>query len=332
MRNTAKQITIWAGIALSLFFTYLALRGISWSQTWYFLKRTQPFELFLALVLMWAGFFWRALRWKRLIDTGQHISYKDCFRVITIGYMANNVLPARIGEIARAYLLSHRNGVTKSFALGTIVTERLGDVVMLVLFISATLLVVPLPALGKEVAIGSAVIALAATVFVMTLVFWHESMPILLGKPMKLVLSEKRADYLLDKVDRFIGGISCGRSVKVLALVGVDSFGIWFSALLMTWAVAHACHIQVGLTEILFTMCVVNLGVMLPSAPGYVGTYQYLCITALGFFGVDNELALAFSIVCHIVWYLPLTLLGLIFFVHDRLTFTELAEGELENT
>lgn len=331
MRSTAKTVTIWVGTLLSLTFAYLALRGIKWQEAWHYLKGTQWMELGSALALMWAGFFWRAIRWKRLIDTGKPISFKDCFKVITIGYMANNLLPARIGEFARAYILSSKNGVTKSFALGTIVTERLGDVIMLVLLISTTLILLPVPIFGKEVALGSAIIALTGTTVLVATVIWQETVQGAMERMLPVLIGENHTAFVVDKVHRFLVGVSCGRSVRILGLIGFDSLVIWGTAQLMTWEVAKACHVNVSLSQILFVMCVVNLGAMLPSAPGYVGTYQYSCMLALGFFGVDKELALAFSIVSHVVWYVPLTLLGLIFFLHDRLSWKQLSEDEPED-
>ncbi|MBX7219611.1 MAG: flippase-like domain-containing protein [Blastocatellia bacterium] len=331
MRSKTQNVMIVVGTLLSLVFAYLALRKIDWIKAWYELKRTDWSPLFFAFCLMWGGFLVRAVRWKRLIDTGRRISFRDCFRVITIGYMANNLLPARIGEFARAYILSGKNGVSKSFALGTIVTERLGDVVMLVLLFAATLALLPLPSDGKQIALGSAALALTATAGLVVTVVWQEPMQAILQTTLPGIIGPKRTEVVLEKVERFIHGVGCGKSFKVLGWVLFDSVVIWLSGLWMTWYVARACHINnVGLTEILFVMCMVNLAAMLPSAPGLVGTYQASCVFALHYFGIEREQALAFSIVSHIVWYVPLTLVGLIFFVQDKLSWKQLSDDSEE--
>lgn len=328
MRSTAKNITIWGGSLLSLGLLYYALHGIDWPKTLLALKNTRWFELTLAVILMWTGFFWRAIRWKRLIDTERPISIGQCFTVLTIGYMANNVLPARIGEFARAYLLSRRNGVSKSFALGTIVIERLGDVLMLVLLITTTLVLLPLPADAKNIAVASATVAAVATVGLFGGVVFRERIEQRIVPVLGGFIGEHRARRIEEIVNRFLVGVSCGGSFKVVSLAGIDSLGIWLIGLLMTWEVGQACNVDVGITQILFVMCVVNLGAMVPSAPGYLGTYQASCVFALStVFKVEKELALAFSVVCHIVWYLPTTLLGVIFFLRERMTLGQLQAG-----
>lgn len=336
MSGKFKTITIWLGAVLSIVFLGISFYKIEWKETFHVLKNIHWGYLFMAFLLMWAGFLWRTIRWRRLIDVGkapeERISFVQCFIVMSIGYMANNILPARIGEVARAYLLSRKKFGTKSFALGTIVTERLADVLMLVLMISFTLLTIKLPPESRDIATSGAAIGFLAATGLVGAIIFRTLVESLVKRLLNLFRLEKYSDHLIEMLDRFLKGVSCGGSFKTLGLVWFDSFGIWFLGLLMTWYVALACNLEVGLTQMLYVMCVVNLGAMLPSAPGYVGTYQFFCVFSLAAFGISKERALAFSLVSHITWYLPLTVVGIALFFRERLNWGQLtsADEELE--
>jgi hypothetical protein len=330
MKGKLKTVTIWLGILLSIVFAGLAFYGIDWRKTGLALRAVQWPYLAVAFALMWVGFVWRTVRWKRLLDVGRPaddaIHFGDCFSVMTVGYMANNILPARIGEVARAYLVGRKTRTTKSFAFGTIVTERLADVLMLLLLISFTLLTLKLPPESKVIATGVAWLGFGCAAGLVSAIVLRPTVVRLVERGLTAVRLGRYAARLADMTDRFLRGVSCGGSLRTLAWVWVDSFGIWIASLYLTWFVALACNLDVGVTQILYVMCYVNLGAMLPSAPGYVGTYQWFCTHSLSAFGVEKEAALAFSFVSHIVWYVPLTLLGLVLFLRERLSWGQLTE------
>ncbi len=336
MKVKLKTVTIWLGILLSIVFAGLAFYGIDWRKTGLALRAVQWSYLVVAFALMWAGFAWRTVRWKRLLDVGRApddaIRFGDCFSVMTVGYMANNVLPARIGEVARAYLVGRKTRMTKSFALGTIVTERLADVLMLLLLISFTLLTLKLPPESKVIATSVAWLGFGCAAGLISAIILRPTVARLVERGVRAVGLGRYAARMSDIADRFLRGVSCGGSLRTLALVWMDSFGIWVASLYMTWFVALACNLEVSVTQVLYVMCYVNLGAMLPSAPGYVGTYQWFCTHSLSAFGVEKEKALAFSFVSHVVWYVPLTLLGLLLFLRERLSWGQLtaAAGEAE--
>ncbi len=332
MKSRLKTLTIWLGILLSVVFAGLAFYGIDWRKTGLALRAVRWPYLSVAFVLMWAGFAWRTVRWKRLLDVGRPpgdaIRFGDCFSVMTVGYMANNILPARIGEVARAYLVGRKTRTTKSFALGTIVTERLADILMLLVLIAFTLLTLKLPSESQIIATSVAWLGLGCAAGLVVAIILRPTVVRLIEGGLKSVVPARYAERLADIADRFLRGVSCGGSLRTLTWVWVDSFGIWLSSLYMTWFVGLACNLDVGVTQMLYVMCYVNLGAMLPSAPGYVGTYQWFCTHSLSAFGVEKETALAFSFVSHIVWYVPLTLLGLWLFLRERLSWGQLTETE----
>ncbi|MCS7080980.1 MAG: flippase-like domain-containing protein [Chloracidobacterium sp.] len=333
MKGRLRTATIWLGVLLSIVFAGLAFYGIDWRKTGLALRAVQWPYLGVAFVLMWAGFAWRTVRWKRLLDVGRPpndaIHFGDCFSVMTVGYMANNILPARIGEVARAYLVGRKTRTTKSFALGTIVTERLADVLMLLLLISFTLLTLKLPPESKIIATSVAWLGFGCAAGLVAAIVLRPTVVRLVERSLTGIGFSRYAARLADIADRFLRGVSCGGSLRTLAWVWVDSFGIWLASLYMTWFVALACNVHVNVTQALYVMCYVNLGAMLPSAPGYVGTYQWFCTHSLGAFGVEKETALAFSFVSHVVWYVPLTLLGLLLFLRERLSWGQLTESEV---
>lgn len=137
-------------------------------------------------------------------------------------------------------------------------------------------------------------------------------------------LSDSKRGFIIGKLDSFISGLGVLKNPELVMTVFTLSILTWsFTALYMYFAL-KSMDIGVPGYGVFFALSVINLGVIIPSSPGYIGTYQFLCVIALSAFSVGKEAALGFSIISHALWYLPLTALGMIFLWKENISLAKL--------
>ena len=267
------------------------------------------------------GYLLRTFRWQRIIRPVAPLPFGGAFSVLMMGFTANNLLPARLGEVVRAYLLRRKTGARKTYGVATIILERICDGLTLILFLAFVSMLIRLPDWGREVQTFSTLLFLAAAIAI-AVVLAKES---LVGRVADLVLGRvpaRLAGPVLRAIDVFISGLHALKSRRSLALVVVLSVAVWLleatSYLLMVSAFNVSMPpLQLVLASV-FLLVVVNLGIMLPSAPGYVGTFQFFAVMALGAFGVPKETALAVAISSHLMQYLMVTAIGIVYFLREN--------------
>ena len=267
------------------------------------------------------GYLLRTFRWQRIIRPVAPIPFGGAFAVLMMGFTANNLLPARLGEVVRAYLLRRKTGARKTYGVATIILERICDGLTLILFLAFVSLLIRLPEWGLEVQTFSSALFLAAAVAI-AVVLIKES---LVARVVDLAIGRlpaRIAGPILRAVDVFISGLHALKSRRTLVLVVALSVAVWLleatSYLLMVSAFNISMPpVQLVLAAV-FLLVVVNLGIMLPSAPGYVGTFQFFAVMALGAFGVPKETALAVAISSHLMQYLMVTAIGVVFFLREN--------------
>jgi hypothetical protein len=230
-----------------------------------------------------------------------------------IGYMGNNLLPARAGEVARAVALSRTTGAGVSRAVASVLSERIVDVFALVVLLWIALATSPpAPWLARAnwtLLVGNGLLLAAVLVLERRRErarAWLERLPERWRRR-----SERWCESFLD-------GFAALRSPRVLLATGALSAGVWIFAL---WAAAlclDALGLHLPRGAAVMALVSVVLASMIPSAPAYLGTIQYACILALGLFGVGRSDALAFSILYHATQLLPVTILGALFLAWDH--------------
>lgn len=316
------------GLALSAFCLYLVFRKIDIAALGQALARLDWALLLAAIAVFLTTFIVRTFRWQSLLTPTKPVPFRRLFGVIFIGYMANNVLPARLGEFVRAYVLSRKEGVRKSTTLATIFIERIFDGLSLLFILGALLIAHELgfisaehefPASIQLAALGAAVVFVGAFGFVAALEFspgFGGTLAKLIHKFAPATIAPKLESIL----GAFVEGVSCLRSARRLAFV--------FGASLLVWAIegstyammGQAFHMELPLRAFFITMVIVNLGTIIPSAPGFVGTFQLFCWMSLGMFGVTKEAAVSYGLVLNVAEYVPVTLLGIMFLAMENLT------------
>jgi uncharacterized protein (TIRG00374 family) len=306
------------GFAISLLFLFLAVRNVEWREVYSGLKEVAPGFLFLTFFSFFASLLCRAFLWQALLSRKKKIPWSSSFQAILIGYMGNNVLPLRMGELMRAYAVGKKEALSKSLALASIVLERLLDLLSLLIFFGVLLLAMPLT---KWLFTSGLVVFLFLISMAILLHFLAADTGRFVSRVMKPLeylpagLSEKARRI----IHSFTEGLSLIKGAPQVVQAVFLSFLTWSLMTLSFYFCMNAFEMALPLTAPLLLVVVLNIGVMIPSSPGFIGIFQYLCILSLSFFDVPKENALAFSVVLHATQYLPVTLLGWLFWAREDL-------------
>ena len=294
---------------VSLLCFWLAVRNISVAEILGVLSGADGRLVLLGGGLVVFASLLAAGRWKLLFHPEQaELRIGTLWSITQVGQALNIAVPARVGEIARVVLLSAVCGRGKLEAAATIALEKLLDLMMLALLAVAGPIVVPLPELvgpARGVLIAAGVVAAAALVIVVTyrrvVVARLERAP---EAPRGVAWSiVERLRPGLERLDRMSSG-------TVVIGAGLWSVIIWTASAAVNYVVLRDVGIDVSPAAALVTLAVLQLGTAVPSAPGKIGVYEYLCVLALAPFGVDRVAAVGFEITLHVVSYAPPLIIG----------------------
>lgn len=314
-----------AGIFVSVVFVYLAARRVDLSESLRVLGSVQPAILVSAALVFLCGYPVRALRWRRILREQKELSLRQTLVPVFVGYMANNLLPARAGELYRAHFLGRRASMSRSGAVASIVVERSFDGLMLVVFIVLASLLYPAERLLGVAAIitGLGFLALAAGILLYVLLVDRTHRAVDRG----LGLLPRRVEGLVgERLRLFLRGMR-GISTPGGALeVGAYTAVIWTleTAAMALAVLAFGVVLPAGGYLLLYT--VAALGTAIPSGPAYVGPYQYAFVLALGVFAVSRETALAVSVGAQLALLGSVTLIGLLLLWREQLRGEPLPE------
>jgi glycosyltransferase 2 family protein len=291
------------GLPLSAFFLYLATRDLDLRLVGNALGRAEPVEVAAAVIAIAALYLLQAERWRVLSGPGPR-PMRRAFLALVIGSVAvNNLVPGRPGDLMRGYWLGRLAPIPFTRALATVIVDRAADVVILTAVIAGALPFVEHPRWLTRLVLAALVLALLATgalILARSRALWRPSA----DPDADRDASRRRLALLV----RGVGAVAApGRLGRAAALTLLS----WLFFALACWWVAHSLGIALSAPETLVVTAVVNLGVAIPSSPGFVGTYQWLGVASLGLFGVPRADAFAFALVMQAVWWVPTTLTGI---------------------
>jgi uncharacterized protein (TIRG00374 family) len=325
---------LWIGIGISLLLLYLLFRKIDTGLLLASLTRINCLYLIPAAACTMAGYYLRALRWKYLLSPIKDTSMGNLFSSTIIGYMANNLLPARIGELIRAYVLGNKEGIDKSSVLATLVLDRLLDGLSVIALLGVTLVMLELPS-GMEgpqkwLEYGGTVTVVFYLVIIIALAalkLWSAPAIALLQRVLK-PFPERVGQKGIALADSFLTGIRFpAQWSKNLGLI-LSSALIWALAVWTVDLILSAFGIVLPLTASLFILVLIVFAIMVPSSPGYVGTYHAACMYALMAFSLPKEQALSIALIIHGMNFFPVTLLGLWYVAKDRINWRGVQAGK----
>lgn len=280
-----------------------------------------------ALAIYVFGFMLRAVRWQRMLAPVQRIGFRSSFSVVMIGFMANNVLPLRIGEFVRAWALKRKEGVSGSAGFATIVVERVYDGLTLVgLFVLVLIFSATSPEVKRYAAL-SAPVFLAAYGMLLYAAFREEQAGRFLKRCTR-ILPERLHARLDALVDSFLPGLRFLSSWRTQGAVIALSFTIWFLEGCVFWVVMRGFSLTMPSYAAFFTLVIVNIAIMVPAGPGYMGTFEAAAVLALAPFHVPDSAAISYILVVHALQYVSVTALGLYYMNASGWSLREIEEAE----
>lgn len=330
-----KKWQIWIGVLISIVFIWLALRGLHLEDFWDAVKQANYVWLIPGVAVYFIGVWVRAWRWHYLLGPIKRIPTKTIFPITTIGYMGNNIYPARAGEVLRAVILKRREGVSVSASLATIIVERIFDGVVMLAFVF-----VNLPELARltgssgfvgniqEVAvIGTGVFLGALVVFLLAAMFPQRTAKVGLWFIDRSIPGRYR-ERLTGLMSKFLDGLASLRSPYNVLMVFFTSILIWLLETGKYWFVMHAFDFSVSFFALMLMNGIVNLATTIPSAPGYIGTFDAPGIAVLTAYGVDHSMAAGYTLVLHVALWLPITLLGAYYLTREGIKWNDSLRAE----
>lgn len=310
-RRARQILQISAGVLLSLLFIWLALRNIDFSELLQTFGRLRPGWLVPGAGLILLAYFFRALLWRQLLRR-YPVRVWNLYRIITVGYLANNILPLRLGEVIRAWLLGRKEKLPASLALATVVIERGLDLTALFAFFLFMMFWVPFEPWLK---LSGLILAGLGLVMVLVLALNYRYGGHLLDwieKPLQR-LPGNWGKWFHTQLDNFLQGLKLLESPgQIAAVVGLALAG-WLSWTGVVYLCFRAAGLPLDFLAAMFLIVVLNFGLMLPSSPGGLGIFEFMVILALKPYGVPKEAALGLGFTFHMLQYLLTLVAGWIF-------------------
>lgn len=323
------------GIAATAFFLWLALKDVHWGEVAAHVREANWWLLGAATVVSTLGMHIRALRWKPLLEpVAPDVAFQPRMAGTCIGFAANNVFPARLGEFARAWVLARQARIPVTGAFASLVVERALDGIVLVVFLLGTMALPGFPDLapGSQVQQGvDWMIRIVAVLLAgaLVLVFFPARTVALAERIANAVLPKAIRRPLVDALHAFIGGLHVLRSPRLLAVSVAWCVAQWAFLATSFLLGFHAFGItEPGYLGAVFLQSLIAMAVAIPAAPGFFGVFEAASVLGLGLWEVPNAQAISFAMGFHIAGWLTVTGLGAYYAARLGIRVSDLRQTE----
>jgi uncharacterized protein (TIRG00374 family) len=310
-RPTLPALLTWIGLLTSLFFTYLAFRGIDFDALRHAFADSEYWMLGPALLVLAVAIFLRAVRWRILFSPGARPPLGIVTNALMIGYFFNTILPARAGEAARVLALRRGAGTPRFEGLGTVVAERALDVLALLAFLFAIAPSLPDAAWLPGALVLGAIMFVSIAVAFVAFALYGERPARLLLRPLALFprMSQERRDLAAVNLVR---GFAVFRRPSIALPAFVLTVVSWLLIAVAFWLCMDGFDLGVGVSAGIFVVVAVNLALILPSGPAGIGVFEAATLVALLPYEVDRSSALSYALVLHALNSIPFIVFGYI--------------------
>ncbi len=317
---------VWVGLAVSALFMALLLRQVDRDELLAALAGISGWWLPLAVAVEFLALWVRGVRWRLILDSTVRVRDRDAVSMLLIGYAANNVLPLRAGELVRAHLLYTRHGAGRLATLGTIVVERIFDVLVLALSLASAVAATEVdPALRRSAWLLLALASTAAA-SVAVLAAWPRGADLLVRTLGVLPASVRpRARVALGSFLGGLGALRGGRAWLAVALASAASWGLEAAAY---WIVGLAFGLPVGPLAFLAVCGAANLALAVPSTAGGIGPFEYFTGLMLQAYGTTAAMSAAYALVLHALLLVPVVVAGLLLLWRQHLGIGALVHAQ----
>jgi uncharacterized protein (TIRG00374 family) len=342
----AKKIIFWIGIAVTAVCLFFVFKGIKYGMLWQIIKHIKVWLLLLTVAIYISGYFIRSVRWHYLLKHIKSFSAFTLFPYLVIGFMFNNVLPARAGEFIRAYLTGSKLKVSGTSAFATVVIERVFDGLVMIFyfiigytafhFIHNQTQIAPVTFFGMSLGIKDAVLGFAVLgsavflgifVFMFFLLFKKDATVGFVHKIMSVFPAGIR-DRVGKFIDLFILGLGVlGNAGDMLTVFGLSVFA-WSVEAFTYWLMGAAMNIHVNFLLVCLIMAVANFAIMVPSTSGGVGPFEFFGVGIMLLFSYTKEQAAAYVFIVHAMILFPIIILGAFFMAGEGMDFSKIVNEQ----
>jgi uncharacterized protein (TIRG00374 family) len=311
------------GILISIGLVYLSIRGINLQDVFRDLKKIQLsyviFFILLVIIMQWL----RSYRWGVILQPMEKIDQFSLFSVTCVGFLAIASIPARIGELARPYLISKRSSIKMSSALGTILVERVLDSFTVLAIAIVVLFLTDLPPWMIKSSIVFFLFALVMFCFIVFLILRRDTALKLINKILNK-LPGKFAHKIDELIHHFIDGFQVVTNINFLLYLFFLSALVWLLDVLAIYILFLAFGFNLPVIASFVVMIILVVGIAIPTAPGYIGNWHFACVLGLSFFSLDKAEALSFAVVYHFLSMAIVVVLGFIFFPFNKFSISDM--------
>jgi uncharacterized protein (TIRG00374 family) len=309
VRRLLRPALVVAGFIVSAVLTYLAARNVDLDVFWTALRQSNAWWLLPALAVLALTVLVRALRWRIVFPPRTRPPLPATTRALLVGYLFNNILPLRAGEALRVVVLHEEAGTSRAEALATAVSERVYDVLaLLVLLLVASPFLPDVTWLRRAAVLTIVLLVLIVVAFTVLLLYGERPVRFLLRPAARLPgLSEQRVDYAAASIVR---GFSALRRPGIAVPAFAVTVASWLALAVSFWLAMQGFDLGVGFGAALLVVVSINLAMVIPSSPAAVGVFEAATLVALRAYGIEDSLALAYAVVLHALNFFPFVVVG----------------------
>ena len=338
MKLDKKKMLLIVGLMVSIICSWLFVRKIEWSSLGVAFSEAKYIYIFPTIIIMFASFYIRAIRWEVLLSPIKKISVLNLFSASMIGFMANNVLPARLGEIIRPVMIARKEKIGVSTSFATVAIERVFDILGIIVIASLLFCFLPSDNQGNSQAVihqlkkWSAIMAffVICTIAILFLLSLYPKKAGAVFEKLLFVFPHHLRDKLVNLLHSFISGLQVFDHKIKLLWVGILSMVIWLLNAASIYVLCYSFDIGLSYAGACFVTVCIALAVALPQAPGFIGVFHIATQKSLDVFGVGLSSAQSFAILLWAVSVIPVTVAGLLFLWREGISFGEISHYDEE--
>lgn len=294
MSSTRRVLQAIVGIAVSVVAIVVVLGSVDVGRTLDVLSRASLGWVLAVAAFIVGDVLIRAIRWQRLLEPIRHVAWRPVLAYLLVGYLANNVLPARLGELVRSHYLGDREGMSRTTTLGTVVVERVVDTGVVVAIAAFAILVLNVRGVVTDaVIIGAAIVAMLVVGLAIG-VAAHRL-------PGAEWLAQRAARW--PRVGELVGKLRSGLAVAGRPRTLLEALALsvvaWAATLLAFAAAGQAVGLELRIGEAALLSSGVALASAIPSGPGYLGTYELAAVKIAEALGLPTDEAFAVALIVH---------------------------------
>ncbi len=310
-----KSLKLLIGLLISAVFMYLAFRKVDFQQMWDAFKGANYWYIFPSIAAMFISYWLRAFRWHYLMAPVKRIETRSLFSALLIGYMGNSFLPAHLGEFIRAYVIGKKKDISGATVMASIIVERILDVLALLILMGVTILVFPFPDWVRKSGYLFLIAVLVLALLMIGLKKYPEKSGRLVARFTRFLpggLGEKIDAAFQSLIEGIMPLIKRNHYLKVFILTALIWFCYAAALYIVFFCFDFVAKYHLTWMASLVLLVMTTIGILVPSSPGYIGVYHFLCQVSLGFFAVPKGEALTYAFVLHGINFFPIIVVGLI--------------------